>query len=198
MRRICTPRSAATLKTSRISTLSGMTTLMRPPVNTAHSQPMLSSAAVKDRLRANGFQFEKFAIGAPLFHKIADRRDFSVAKDQHFVASFFHVAQKMRGKQQTDIAGLANLANQLDQAFARRRIHPVGRLVQNQDFRAMRNRLRQLRQLLHAERVSAHRPVSRFAQAHIHESLMGPLHRLFGRKSGYLRHVANESNTGHF
>ena len=53
----------------------------------------------KCRLRANGFQFEELAIGAALLDKIADRGDFPVAKDEHFIAGFFHVAEKVRGKQ---------------------------------------------------------------------------------------------------
>ncbi len=112
---------------------------------------------------ADGLQLQELAVGAPFLHEVTDRRDLSIPQDQHFIAGFFHVAEKMRGKQQADIAGLSDFANEFDQALARRRIHAVGWFVQDEDFGAMRNGLRELSQLFHAERIRSHRAITRFA-----------------------------------
>ncbi len=62
----------------------------------------------------------------------------------------------------------------------------------------MGNGLGELRELLHAERIRAHRAITSFAQADVDERFVGALHRLIGREAGNLRHVTNEAHSGHF
>jgi hypothetical protein len=73
------------------------------------------------------------------------------------------IEEKMRGKQQADITGLPDFANEFDQALARRRIHAIGWLVQNEDLGTMRNGLGELGQLFHAEGIRSDGAIARFA-----------------------------------
>ena len=86
------------------------------------------------------------------------------------------------------IAAVADLLNELDHARARGRIEPVGGLVEKQQLGPVGDGLRQLGGLLHAQRISADRPVADFAQPDIEERFMGALQGVLGGQAGQLRH----------
>ena len=74
-------------------------------------------------------------------------------------------------------AALANVADQPDHALARGRIETVGGLVEKQQPRAVRDGLRQLGELLHAERVLLQLAVARLAQADVEQRLVRAFER---------------------
>ena len=135
-------------------------------------------------LLAARFQFQEAAIGAALFFQIAERGHVAVLEDQHLVAALFHVAQQVRGEHQVQIAAVADLLNELDHARARGRIEPVGGLVEKQQLGSVRDGLRQLGGLLHAQRVSADGAVAHFAQSDIEERFVRPFQRMLARQAG--------------
>ena len=77
---------------------------------------------------------------------------------------------------------------------ARGRIEAVGGLVEKQQLGTVRDGLRQLGGLLHAERVGAQRAVADFAQAHIEEGLVRALEGMLGRQAGEFGHQADEAD----
>ncbi len=85
----------------------------------------------------------------------------------------------------------------LDHALARHGVEAVGRLIENQQFWTVRQCLRQLDELLHAQRVSADLAVAHFTKPDVKQRLMRSLQRLARGQSGQLRHVAHESHSGH-
>src|SRR5450432_1624201 len=92
---------------------------------------------------------------------------------------------------------VANLANQLQHALPSFRIKSVGGLVQQDQFWAMCNRLRQLGQLLHAQRICAYFSITRFTQPNVEERFMGALHGFVSRKPGKFCHISDKANTRH-
>src|SRR5882757_3536533 len=103
----------------------------------------------------------------------------------------------MRAEKKAKVAGLLHLANHARHALARGRIETICRLVEDDELRAVDDGLRELGQLLHAERVSTKLAVTGLAQADIEENLMGALQGRFGGKSGELAHHTNERDRGH-
>ena len=63
----------------------------------------------------------------------------------------------MRRQYDVGLTAVANLAYQFDHAQARRRIESVCRFVEKDQFWTMNDRLRELGELLHAERVVSRR-----------------------------------------
>ena len=61
----------------------------------------------------------------------------------------------------------------------------------------MRNRLRQLGQLLHAQRVRAHLAITRFAQSHVKECSCARSMASSGRKPGKFRHITYKADASH-
>ena len=57
--------------------------------------------------------------------------------------------------------------------------------------------LRELRQLLHAERVGVERAVTSFAQTDVEQRFVCPLKRGFRRKAREFRHERNKANAAH-
>ena len=82
-------------------------------------------------------------------------RNLPLLENQHFIASVFHISQKMGAQNDPHFSTVSNLADHADHALSRRRIEPVRRFVENQQLGPVDDRLRQLRQLLHAQRVGS-------------------------------------------
>ena len=99
----------------------------------------------------------------------------SVAQNDDFVAAFIHIAQQMRRDHDVHVAAVANLANQLDHAIARRRIQSIGRLVEEYQFRPMSDCLRQLRHLLHAQRIRSDLAVTDLAKTDVKQGFVSAL-----------------------
>src|SRR5437879_3972781 len=99
-------------------------------------------------------------------------RNLSLLENQHFITSVFDIAQKMGTQNDPHFSSISNLADHADHALSRRRIEPVRRLVENQQLGPVDDRLRQLSQLLHAQRVGPQLPVACFSQSYIEESFM--------------------------
>jgi len=57
--------------------------------------------------------------------------------------------------------------------------------------------MRQLGQLLHAQRVCPHFAITSLAQPNVEERLVRALHGFVGRKTGEFSHVTDETNSGH-
>src|ERR1043165_2939416 len=93
---------------------------------------------------------------------------------------------------------VADFAYQANHALARWRVKPVGRLGQNDKLWPMHNRLREFRQLLHAERIGLDISITRFAETDIEKSFMRSLKRSVGWQAGQLAHQADEMDAGHF
>ncbi len=148
-------------------------------------------------VRAAGFDLQEAQIGAALLFEVAERRHVAVFQNQDLVAALFHIAQQVRGKDQAQVAAVADLLNQLDHARARGRVEAVGGLVQEEQLGAVRDGGSELRRLLHAQRIRAERPVSHFAKADIKERFMGALKRRFARQTRKLSHQAHEAHAGH-
>src|SRR5471030_922501 len=85
---------------------------------------------------AAGFQLQKAAVGAALLLQVAEGGDVAVLEDQHFVAALFHVPQKVRGKDQVQVAAVADFLDELDHANAGGRVKTVGGLIEEQELRA--------------------------------------------------------------
>ena len=126
-------------------------------------------------------QFQEPAIRPALLFQVAERCDRAVFQDQHLAARLFDIPQQVRGDHQVHGLRVANLTDQFDHALARGRVQSIRRLIQKQQFRAMRDRLRQLHHLLHASRIGAEVPVADFAEANIEARLVRTFHRLVRR-----------------
>ena len=98
----------------------------------------------------------------------------ALIQDQNFLAGIFDVAQKMRTQHDLQPVAVADVADHADHALPRRRIEAVGRFVQNQQLRSVRDRLGQLRQLFHPKRISSQFPIPRLGQAHAEQGFMRP------------------------
>ena len=73
-----------------------------------------------------------------------------------------------------------DLAHQAEHPLARRGVEAVGRLVEEQQLRAVGDRLGELGELLHAERVGLELAVARLAEADVEQRLVRPLERRAG------------------
>ena len=96
-----------------------------------------------------------------------------------------------------DLAGVANLAHQLQHAHTRFRIKAVGGLIEQHQPRPVGDGLRQLGQLLHPQRVGPQLAIPRFTQANVEESFVGALHGFTAGQAGKLGHVADEADAAH-
>ena len=76
------------------------------------------------------------------------------------------------------LAAVADLLDQADHPLAVRRVEAVGRLVEEQQLRPVDDRLGQLGQLLHAQRVGLELAVARLAETDVEQRLVGPLEGL--------------------
>ena len=151
---------------------------MRPPGKLAHSQPSSRIFSAKLFGRADRLELDEVPVRIALFFDIAQRGDASVLKDQNFVAGLIDIAQQVRRDQQADAAFFADLFDDLNHALAGHGIEPVRRLVKNEQLGTMRQRLRQLDKLLHAQGIGADLAVANFAQAHVEQSFMRALQGL--------------------
>src|SRR5437764_11538229 len=102
----------------------------------------------------------------------------------------------MRRDDDMHIAGVTDLANELNHAIARRRIQAVRWFIEKDQLWPMSDRLRELRKLLHAQRVRSQFAIPHFAQAYIEQRFMRPFESLVGRQSRELCHVTNETHAG--
>src|SRR5580765_2651091 len=103
----------------------------------------------------------------------------------------------MRREQYVSLAAVANLANKLDHSLPRRRIKPVGRLIEKDQSRPVDDRLRKLRKLFHSKRIRSNLAIARFAQPYVEQGFVRPFERRFRRQTRKLSHQTNEVNTTH-
>src|SRR5678816_1759535 len=92
------------------------------------------------------------------------------------------------------MAAFFDLADQLEHSLASRRIEPVGGLIQENQLGTMNDRLCQLGQLFHTQRVRTELAISCFAKAHVEKSFMSSLERGAWWQSRKFRHQTNEMN----
>src|SRR6185295_8397416 len=123
-----------------------------------------------------------------LLLQIAVGGDAALLQDQHLLAALLDVAQQVGGEDEVDLAGVADVADQLQHALAGRGIEPVGRLVEKEEPGTVNQGLGELGELLHAERVGLDLAVPGFAETDVEERLVGPLERPLGGKARELAH----------
>jgi hypothetical protein len=75
-------------------------------------------------------------------------------------------------------SAVADLANERDHATSRWRIETVRGFVENDKFRTVDDRLSELRELLHPERVTIDGPVACFAESDVKESFVRTFERM--------------------
>ena len=139
----------------------------------------------------------KSEVRAAFRFQITTRGNLSIFQNQHFLATLFDVAEEMRGDDQMNAAGVANLADQLDHAGTGRRVQSIGRLIEEQQLRAMRNCLRQLGHLLHSQRVRPEFTIASFTQTDVIKRLVSALDGFRGREAAQFGHHAHESYSTH-
>ena len=176
---------------------SGMTSLTRPAGKLAHSQPRARTASQNKSIAPSGFQLDEVAMRTALFFDVAERGDSSLLEDQHFVAGVVDVAQKVRGDQQANASLLPNLLQRMDHALARDGIEAVGGFVEDEKLGAVCQGLRQLDELLHAERVGVDLAIAHLAEADVEQCFVRALQRICSGQPGELGHVADKSNAAH-
>src|SRR5947209_19843684 len=98
-------------------------------------------------------KLQELAVEPPLLLDIANSGDVAVTQNDDLIAALIDIAQQVRRDHDVHVAGITNFLNELDHAGARRRIEAVGRLIKKYQFGTMRDCLRELGKLLHAERV---------------------------------------------
>ena len=103
----------------------------------------------------------------------------------------------MRRQHYVRLTTVANLANHLDHSLTRRRIQPVRRLVEEDHLRPMHNRLRQLRQLLHAERERIQIAIARFTKTDKEQRFVRAFERGCWPQPRKLGHQAHEMYARH-
>src|SRR5262249_21286087 len=121
--------------------------------------------------------FQEPAICLSLLLQIAGDGDPAILDYQYLLAALLNVAQQMGRQKDVSLAAVPDLAYQVDHALTSRRVQPIGGLVKKNQTRAVHYRLRQLRQLLHAQRVRAELSVSGFSQADVKQRLVRALER---------------------
>ena len=118
--------------------------------------------------------------------------DHAVPHDDHFVADLFDVAEKMRAHEHVHALLFFHFADQAQHAPAGGRVQSVGRLVKDNQFRAVNDGLGQLGHLLHSQRIGSQFAIARFTKTHVKQRLV----RLFKgnrlRQAGQLGHQAQE------
>ena len=129
------------------------------------------------------FELNELAVGAPLGCEVAIGRDAPALQDQNFVAGLFDIAQQVRRQQNVRRARIAHLADQLQHAIARRRVEAIGGFIEKDQTRAVDDSLRELGELLHAERVGAELAIARFAQANVKQRLVRAFERRIRRQA---------------
>ena len=97
---------------------------------------------------------------------------------EDLVAALLDVAQEVRREDDADVARVADLADQPEHARRAGGSRPFVGSSRNSSLRPVRDRLRELGELLHAERVGLERPVARLAEADVEERLVRALERL--------------------
>ena len=147
---------------------------------------------------AAGFELDEFAVRLAFFFEIAVGRDVAVLQHEYLVAAFLDVAEQMRRQQNACPSAVADLANKRDHPATRRRIEAVGRLVEDDKFRPVHDRLCEFGELLHPERVTVDRPVAGFAEADEKESFVCTFESVISGNARELRHQTHEVNARHF
>ena len=125
------------------------------------------------------------------------RRDLPLVHDDHVVAGVLDVGQQMRREDQVDVLVVAEIADELEHLVAALGIHPVRRLVEEQQIGIVHERLRELDALLHARGIGLDVAVARLAEADVVEHLVRPLHRVDGGQPGELPAIRDERDRVH-
>ena len=92
---------------------------------------------------------------------------------------------------------MAQVANELEHLVAPLRVHPVGRLVEEQQVRVVHQRLGQLDSLFHARRIGLDVAIPCLAEADVVEHLVRPLHGVGRRQARELPAIPDERDGVH-
>ena len=118
-------------------------------------------------------------------------------QDEDFFAGFLDVPQQVGAEDDAEVAGLLHLADHADHALAGGRIEPIGRFVEDDEFRTVDDGLRELGELLHAQRIGPECTVAGFAEPDIKQRLVSALEGGFPRQSRKFSHHADERDGRH-
>src|SRR5207237_6924647 len=116
----------------------------------------------------------------------------AAAQNHDVIADTLNVRQKMAGEKQAHALVVSQIAGQLQDFLAARRIHAVGRLVEDEEARVVNDGRGNLQALLHAGRVGIDLAIAGLAQADVVEHFMGPLQCIFSRHAAQLAGVRDE------
>jgi hypothetical protein len=123
--------------------------------------------------------------------------DAALVHHDDVVAGVLDVGQQVRREDQIQSLVVRDVAYELEHLVASLGIHPVGRLVEEEQVRIVDERLRELDALFHAGRVGLDVAVSRFAEADVVEHFMRALHRVGARQPCQLAAVRHEGDRRH-
>ena len=121
----------------------------------------------------------------------------AAVEDHDVVAHPLQLTEQVRGDQDRDPELGADAAHQRQHVVARRRVQPVGRLVQEHQSRVVDEGLRQLRPLLHAGGVAPHRAVPLLGEPDVAQYVGRALAGRDVRKPRHLAHVHDQVARGH-
>ena len=116
----------------------------------------------------------------------------AAVEDHDVVAHPLQLTEQVGGHEHRDPELGADPAHQGQHVVARRRVQPVGRLVQQHQPGVVHDRLGQLRPLLHARGVATHRAVALLGQPDVAEHVGGALARGGVGQPRHLAHVDHE------
>ena len=121
----------------------------------------------------------------------------AAVEDDDVVAHPLQLTEQVRGDQDRDPELGADAAHQHQHVVARRRVEPVGRLVQEHQSWVVDECLRQLRPLLHAGGVAPHRAVPLLGEPDVAQHVRGALAGCGVREPRHLAHVHDQVARGH-
>ena len=193
------PRSTVRSRTTSGVVASRTSTSISVPPRGRATSPASTSAWPSSR-SASGRALHLDDQAAGRVHEVGGRRGLeqpSGVEHDDVVADPLQLAEQVRGDEHGDPELAADPLHQREHVVARGRVEPVGRLVEQHQPRVVHERLGQLRALLHAGGVAAHRAVALLGQSDVAQHVGGPLARGGVRQPGHLAHVHDQVAGGH-
>ena len=146
---------------------------------------------------ADDVELDEAAVGFAFGFEVGLVDDLAVLEDDDFVADLFDVGEEMGAEQDVHAVLLLHFLDELEHALAGGGVEAIGGFVEDDEFGAVDNGLRELGHLFHAERVGADFAVARFAEADVKENFVGFFEsRGFGQARDFA-HQAEEGDGGH-
>ena len=145
-----------------------------------------------------GLDADLEALVVPLF-QVADLplgQQPPLPQHDDVIANELHVGQEMAGEEHAHVLAVGQVAGQLEDLLPARRVHAVGRLVEDQQAGIVDQGRGQLQPLLHAGRVGFDRAVAGLAQADVVEDFMGPLQGIAARHAAQFARIGHEIDPG--